>query len=78
MSNGMVELEIRPLMAFLDSRNPQQNIFHNLSIKVRIAAGAWYELGGHIQTQNGLSREILGGGKGGAENASLIRLRVES
>lgn len=77
MYNDMVDLEIRPFMAFLDSRNPQQIVFHELSTKVRIPAGAWYELGGHMQTQDSLSREILGAGKGNAENDSSIRVRVE-
>lgn len=77
MVNGMVDLEIRPFMAFLDSSNPQQIVFHELSTKVRIPAGTWYELGGHMQTQDSLSREILGAGKGDAENAASMRVRVE-
>jgi type II secretory pathway component GspD/PulD (secretin) len=77
MNNNMVDLSISPFMAFLDPRNPQQIIFHDLSTKVRIPAGGWYELGGHMQVQNGLSREILGGGVGGSERSSSIRVRVD-
>lgn len=77
MNNNMVDLNISPFMAFLDPRNPQQIIFHDLSTKVRIPAGTWYELGGHMQVQNGLSRAILGGGVGGSENSSSIRVKVE-
>lgn len=76
--NSMVNLSIRPFMAFLDPRNPQQIVFNDLSTVVRIPAGTWYELGGHMQVQDGLSREILGRGVGGSENSSSIRVRVDT
>jgi len=76
--NGMVEMEVRPFMAFLDRDNPQQIVFHELGTKVNIPVGTWYELGGHVQTQDGLSREILGSGKGSAQNGSSIRVKVEA
>jgi type II secretory pathway component GspD/PulD (secretin) len=75
--NGMVEMEVRPFMAFLDRDNPQQIVFHELATKVNIPVGTWYELGGHVQTQDGLSREILGAGRGGAQNGSSVRVKVE-
>jgi type II secretory pathway component GspD/PulD (secretin) len=76
--NGMVEMEVRPFMAFLDRDNPQQIVFHELGTKVNIPVGTWYELGGHVQTQDGLSREILGAGRGGAQNGSSVRVKVET
>jgi type II secretory pathway component GspD/PulD (secretin) len=76
--NGMVEMEVRPFMAFLDRDNPQQIVFHELATKVSIPVGTWYELGGHVQNQDGLSREILGAGRGSAENGSSIRVKVEA
>ena len=75
--NGMVEMEVRPFMAFLDRDNPQQIVFHELGTKISIPVGTWYELGGHVQTQDGLSREILGAGRGGAQNGSSVRVKVE-
>lgn len=74
----MVELDVRPFMAFLDPHNPQQIIFHELGTKVTIPFDAWYDLGGHGQLQDGLSREILGGGKGSTKTASSVRIKVES
>jgi type II secretory pathway component GspD/PulD (secretin) len=76
--NGMVEMEVRPFMAFLDRDNPQQIVFHELATKVSIPVGTWYELGGHVQNQDGLSREILGAGRGGAQNGSSVRVKVET
>ncbi len=73
-----VELDVRPFMAFLDPHNPQQIIFHELGTKISIPFDTWYELGGHGQLQDGLSREILAGGKGSAETASSVRIKVES
>ena len=76
--NGMVEMEVRPFMAFLDRDNPQQIVFHELATKVNIPVGTWFELGGHVQTQDGLSREILGAGRGSAQNGSSVRVKVET
>ncbi len=76
--NGMVEMEVRPFMAFLDRDNPQQIVFHELTTKVNVPIGAWYELGGHVQAQDGLSREILGAGRGSAQNGSSVRVKVET
>ena len=76
--NGMVEMEVRPFMAFLDRENPQQIVFHELATKVNVPVGAWYELGGSVQAQDGLSREILGAGRGSAQNGSSIRVKVET
>jgi type II secretory pathway component GspD/PulD (secretin) len=76
--NGMVEMEVRPFMAFLDRDNPKQIVFHELATKVNVPVGAWYELGGSVQAQDGLSREILGAGRGGAQKASSIRVKVET
>jgi type II secretory pathway component GspD/PulD (secretin) len=75
--NGIVEMEVRPFMSFLDPDNPQQIVFHELGTKVNVPVGAWYELGGHVQAQDGLSREILGAGRGGAQNGSSVRVKVE-
>jgi type II secretory pathway component GspD/PulD (secretin) len=76
--NGMVEMDVRPFMAFLDRDNPQQIVFHELGTKVNIPVGSWYELGGSLQAQDGLSREILGAGRGGGEKVSSIRVKVET
>ncbi|MDH3867846.1 MAG: hypothetical protein OET08_00600 [Desulfuromonadales bacterium] len=76
--NGMVEIEVRPFMASLDRDNPQQIVFHELVTKVNVPVGAWYELGGHMQAQDGLSREILGAGRGSMQNGSSVRLKVET
>ena len=76
--NGMVEMEVRPFMSFLDRDNPQQIVFHELATKVNIPVGTWYELGGHVQAQDGLSREILGLGRGSAQNGSSVRVKVET
>jgi type II secretory pathway component GspD/PulD (secretin) len=76
--NGMVEIEVRPFMASLDRDNPQQIVFHELATKVNVPVGAWYELGGHMQAQDDLSREILGAGRGSMQNGSSVRVKVET
>jgi len=72
-----VQLEIRPFMAFLDSQNPNQIIFHELATKVRLPLGTWYDLGGQMSTQDGLSQEILGAGRHSAGSGNSIRVRVD-
>lgn len=73
----MVQLDIRPFLAFLDERNPHQIVFQEASSQVRIPVGAWYDLGGQIGAQAGLNREILGMGSESVETRNLIRLRVD-
>ena len=72
-----VQLEIRPFMAFLDSQNSNQIIFHELATKVRLPLGTWYDLGGQMSTQDGLSREILGAGRHSSGSGNSIRVRVD-
>jgi type II secretory pathway component GspD/PulD (secretin) len=74
---NMVQLEIRPFMAFLDSQNPDQIVFQELSTQVRIPLGTWYELSASANLQDGLSKEILGGGSYATGSTNSIRLRVD-
>ncbi len=72
-----VQLEIRPFMAFLNSQNLKEIIFHELSTKVRLPLGVWYDLGGQMSTKDGLSREILGLGSQSSTSGNAIRVRVD-
>jgi type II secretory pathway component GspD/PulD (secretin) len=72
-----VMLEVSPFMTFLDRDNPQQIVFHELATKVNVPVGTWYDLGGHVQNRDGLTREILGAGSGRAQNGSSVRVKVE-
>ena len=72
-----VQLEIRPFMAFLNTQNSKEIIFHELSTKVRLPLGIWYDLGGQMSTKDGLSREILGFGSQSSTSGNSIRVRVD-
>jgi len=72
-----VQLEIRPFMAFLNTQNPKEVIFHELTTKVRLPLGTWYDLGGQMSTKDGLSREILGAGTQSSTSGNSIRVRVD-
>jgi len=72
-----VQLEIRPFMAFLNPQDTKEIIFHELTTKVRLPLGAWYDLGGQMSTKDGLSREILGFGSQSASSGNSIRVRVD-
>ncbi len=73
----MVQLEIRPFMTFLDSDDSQQIVFHELSTRVRIPLGAWYDLGGQQSSLSGLAREILRTGSRADNSGNTIRVRVD-
>lgn len=73
----MVQLEIQPFMAFLDADNPKQIVFHELSTRVRIPLGAWYDLGGQTSSLNSLGREILRTGSRSDNAGNTIRVRVD-
>ena len=72
-----VQLEIRPFMAFLNTHNSKEIVFHELSTKVRLPLGIWYDLGGQMSTKDGLSREILGFGSQSSTSGNSIRVRVD-
>lgn len=72
-----VQLEIRPFMAFLNPRNTKEIVFHELTTRVRLPLGSWYDLGGQMSTKDGLSREILGFGSQSASRGNAIRVRVD-
>ena len=75
---SVVQLEISPFMAFLDTQNPNQIVFHELTTKVRVPFGTWYDLSGQMSTQDGLSREILGGGRHSSNRSNFIRVRIDA
>lgn len=72
-----VDAEIQPYMAFVEQDKPLQIVFHELTTKVRIPVGSWYDLSRHMETQDDLSREILSvGSETGAESGE-IRIRID-
>jgi len=73
----MVQLEIQPFMAFLGTDNPQQIVFHELSTRVRIPLGVWYDLGGQNSSLSSLGREILKTGSRSDKTGNTIRVRVD-
>lgn len=74
---NLVELEIRPFMAFLDQKRPNRIVFQELATQVRIPLGVWYELGGYMKAQDGLSREIMAAGSRSKEGDGSVRIRVD-
>lgn len=74
---NVVELEVRPFMSFMDQKRPNQIVFQELTTKVRIPLGAWYELGGYLKKQDGLSREIMATGSRSRQDDGSIRIRVD-
>ena len=72
-----VQLDIRPFMAFLNPRDRRQIVFQELATKVRVPLDSWFDLGGHMSSQNDVSREIMATGRQEADRQSSVRLRVE-
>ncbi len=77
VQGGMVHLEIRPFMTFLDSKNPNRIVFRDLSSHVSVPLGSWLDLGGHLSSSNGLGREILGVGTEAGADTHRVRIRVD-
>ncbi len=73
----LVQLKISPFMAFLDPKKPRQIVFQESSTKVRVPLGQWYDLAGHVEEQDEVSREILGRGDRSSKIDGTIRLKVE-
>ena len=67
----------KPFMAFLNTHNPSQIVFHEMATQGRVPMGVWYELGAGLSSQDGLSREVLAGGHHSSNSTNFIRLRVD-
>lgn len=78
VQGGMVNIEIRPYMNFLNSQNPNQIVFHEAATNVRVPLGRWFDLGSHVQSREGLGREIIGIASGSGSSANKIRIRIDS
>ena len=77
LNGNDVDVEIAPYMAFLDQDDPLQIIFHDAATKVRIPAGAWYDLSQYLETHDDLSREILSVGADNMSQSGSIRIRID-
>ena len=73
----MVQLSIQPFMAFQDPRQMQEIVFQELTTRVTIRLGQWFDLGGSMAGQDEVSREILAAGRQTGTTSSSIRVRVE-
>ncbi len=74
---GLVQLAIRPYMAFLDPQQPREIRFQELTTTVRIPLGEWFDLGGTMTGRDEISREILGVAGSSGEGSAVIRVKVE-
>jgi hypothetical protein len=73
----VVQLDIQPYMSFLDRSRPDEIIFQDLSTKVRVPVGEWFDLGGHMTTQDELSRAILSRGRADGRTDSNVKVKVD-
>jgi hypothetical protein len=73
----MVQLDIRPYMAFQDPRRPREIQFQELTTRVNVPLGQWFDLGGTMASRDEVSREIIGAGSRGGGGDAVVRVRVE-
>jgi hypothetical protein len=73
----MVQLAIRPYMSFQDPRRPREIQFQELTTRVNVPLGQWFDLGGTMAGNDEVSREILEAAKRSGESVGSVRVRVE-
>jgi len=64
-------------MAFQDQVRPYEIQFQELTTRVNVPLGQWFDLGGTMANQDEVSREILGTAKRSGESSGQVRVRVE-
>jgi hypothetical protein len=74
---NLVQLDIRPYMAFQDPLRPREIQFQELTTRVNVPLGQWFDLGGAMVSRDEVSREILGAGNRGGGGDGAVRVRVE-
>lgn len=73
---GLVELEIAPEIASRDQGGAI--VFETLSTVVQLTPGEWFDLGGHMQQRDEVSREILAYRRSADSQQSSLRIKVET
>lgn len=73
----VVQLSIHPYMAFQDPRRPREIRFQELSTRINVPLGQWFDLAGTMAGHDEVSREILGAGRQGGGESGSVRVRVE-
>ena len=77
LHGDVVEAEVSPFMAYLDRDKPSQIVFHEVTSRIRIPVGAWYDLSQHMQTHDDLSRVILSAGSESNDDYASVRIRID-
>lgn len=77
LAGALVQLSIRPFMAFQDPYQPYEIQFQELTTTVRVPLGEWFDLGGTMTGRDEVSREILGGGNQTGAESGIVRVKVE-
>lgn len=77
LTGDQVELTIHPFMAFVDPHRDREIRFSDLTTRVRIPLGEWFDLGGAMSGEDEVSREILATGSQGRGEDGRVRIRVE-
>lgn len=72
----MVQLKIRPFMAFQDPRRPLNISFQELTTTVNVPLDQWLDLGGAASGNDEVSREIIGAGSDSGRGQGSVRVRV--
>ncbi len=72
-----VTIEITPHMASLPGGAEQTLEFQALTTTVNIPFGVWYNLGGHLQDSDEISRAILAIGTGRGSQSAAVWVKVE-
>lgn len=74
-----VQLEVTPQMSNLESRDPAGELtFSSLSSKVVFPLGQWFNLAGHLEGQDELSRALLSRQLGAGEARHQVYIRVDA
>jgi type II secretory pathway component GspD/PulD (secretin) len=77
LSGDVVQLKIRPFMAFHDPRQPLDIRFQELTTTVNVPLGQWLDLGRSVSGNDEVSREILAVGNITGKEYGSVRVRVE-
>ncbi len=75
-----VLVDIEPQMKQLDSRDdqgPPKIRFSQLRSRLRVPLGEWYPIGGHLQQQDPVSRDIISWRTRTAETDQVLYLRID-
>lgn len=75
--DNLVHLSIRPYLSFQNPLHPCEVRFQDLTTRVKVSLGQWFDIGGAMISRDEVSRQILAAGANTTGEGGGVRIKVD-